>query len=288
MLKATVKQLCDRIGLQPRSEQGQNFLISTAILREEIASANLTEGDSVLDIGAGFGFLTERLATKASVVYAIERDQRIARYLRERLASFVGTGTVQVIVDDVLQVPLPDVSKIVSNPPYHIISPIVIKILREAFPRPDFTLAVLILQKTYAERLLADPGEETWGRLPAALQYFGEGELLRNVPRDAFWPKPDVPSALVKLMPARDRTPAVSFPVYEDTTRLIFSYPRKKVRNAVKIVLQNQDKAWREVVAQAEQAVGKWKRVRELRKRDIMALAEIFLAEQVIDADVPP
>lgn len=277
-----VKRICRKAGIRLDSEKSQNFLISRNILRKQIRIAHLSSNDTVLDIGAGFGFLTERLARKTKKVYAIEKDKQIARVLKQRLSSLVQKKKIKVTVGDVMEEKLPKISKIVSNPPYHIVSPLLIKIFKEIFPRREFDCAVMILQKTYAERLLSQPGETNWGRLPAALQYFGTGEIIRTVPRNSFYPPPEVGSALIKLVPTHQRSPTVPFTMYEYTTRLIFSYPKKKVRNAVKIVLKNRNRKWRNLVKKVEKKTSKRIRVRDLRKQDIIKIAEIFIEEKVI------
>lgn len=284
--KEEIKRLFRQIGCHPTPAIGQHFLISRKIQRKEVKLADLSKRDEVLDIGAGFGFLTKELAKKARIVYAIEKDKKIAQLLEKRLASFIDEGRIEITVSDVMELALPKVSKIVSNPPYHIISPLLIKILRELFTYSGFQFGVMILQKTYAERLLSEPGEENWGRLPAALKYFGGGKKSIKVPRNAFYPPPEVPSTLVKIAPDTTRPEApISFSIYEKTTGLLFSYLNKKVRNAVKFAIKKQNKDWRPIVNKVEEKVGRWKRVREIDKEDIFKIAELFLEENIIDQE---
>lgn len=282
MLKARIQHYCreNNLQLHPKA-QGQNFLVSKQVIQEEVNHANLTRNDTVLDIGAGFGFLTELLAQKARFVYAIEKDTKITKILEHRLSSLLKKEKIKVINRDVMDISLPQATKIVSNPPYHIISPLIIKILTEVFTNPGFKYAIMILQEAYAQRLISHPGEENWGRLPAALSYFGSGEFIRKVSKHAFYPPPETSSAMVKLVPEETHYP-ISFPIYEQTTKLVFSYQRKKVRNAVKIILKNKERKWRPIVKKVEQKVGKWKRVQHLKKEDIFDIAEIFLAEKII------
>jgi 16S rRNA (adenine1518-N6/adenine1519-N6)-dimethyltransferase len=181
--------------------------------------ADLSSNDSVLEIGPGTGNLTEVLAQRAGCVWAVEVDPALAEGLRGRF------GNVEVIRGDALKVELPDCDKIVSNLPYQISSQITYRLLK----RP-FDLAVLIYQKEFAQRMLAEPGQKIYGRLGMAVGYLCHREILEWVTRSAWRPVPKVDSAMVRLQPKEVDVNAGRF---MDFVEGLFRQRRKKIRNAL-------------------------------------------------------
>jgi len=201
--------------------KGQNFLVDRSVLSKIADYAKLNTSDSVLEIGAGSGNLTEVLSRRAGRVYAVEVDSNLSAGLKGRFAN------VEVIDGDALKVELPDYNKVVSNLPYQISSKITYRLLS----RP-FDLAVLMYQKEFAKRLIAGPGAKDYGRLSMVTGYYARAEILEYVSRTAFRPNPLIGSAIVRLCPRKDR-PNVN---YDSFTRLatgLFSYRRKKLGSAL-------------------------------------------------------
>jgi 16S rRNA (adenine1518-N6/adenine1519-N6)-dimethyltransferase len=259
------KHLLRLYGFFPKKRLGQHFAVNSDMLQRLVSHASLTEDDVVLEVGAGFGFLTRLLSSKCKKVVAVEVDPNIMRILREQLR---GLQNVDLIEGDILKVSLPPFNKVVSAPPYSLSSPLLFRLLKRRF---DW--AVLILQKEFAERLAASVGSKDYGRLTVTVYYRAEVELLDYVPRTMFYPPPDVDSMMVRLKP---RDPP--FHVEDETTffelvRTLFTQRNKKVRNGLIPFLRKHELTRKEAVELADSMVYSAKRVRELAPEDFGILA---------------
>ncbi len=204
--------------------KGQHFLKDERVLQRIVEYAQVGGGDVVLEIGAGTGNLTRALAAKAKYVYAIELDKKLASNLR---LQFTG-GNIEVIEGNALKLEFPEFNKVVANLPYYISSDLTFKLLHH-----KFELGVLMYQKEFAERMIASPGSESYGRLSVTAQHYAEIEILEIVPRSAFHPVPEVDSAIVRLKP---RKPSYEVKDEEFFLKLVtacFSKRRKKLKNAI-------------------------------------------------------
>ena len=202
-------------------KRGQHFLVDRRISERIADYAYLTGSDNVLEVGPGTGNLTEVLSARAGRVVAVEVDPRLAAALEGRFPN------VSVIRGDALRVDLPEYEKVVSNLPYQISSKMTFRILKR-----EFEVAVLMYQREFAQRLVAPPGSKDYGRLALNVGLRAEAEILERVPRTAFWPRPRVESAIVRLRPREDR-PEVDERVFVDLTRGLFSQRRKKVKKSL-------------------------------------------------------
>ncbi|MHA1616091.1 MAG: 16S rRNA (adenine(1518)-N(6)/adenine(1519)-N(6))-dimethyltransferase RsmA [Candidatus Njordarchaeales archaeon] len=280
-LLAEIQHLCQLFDIRLKPEKGQHFIISRRILQLEVEISGVSSNDYVLEIGAGFGFLTEEIAKKANKVFTIEVDTKIIEVFRFRLQRLLASGKIILIEDDALKVPFPtEIDYLISNPPYHIISPLIIRILRELFPLERFRGAVMILQREYVRKLFAKPGSKYWGRLPAAFRYFAKGKIIKVIPAKVFFPRPEVDSVLVKIWPDRKQH-LVDFSTYEKTTQIIFQSANKKVRRVMKDFLRQKTHSWRSLLTQLSQSINLEKRVRELTVEDLEKIA-FFLREKEI------
>ena len=220
------KQLLCRNKIVPNRLLGQNFLVEETVFSRLATYASLTSNDVVLDIGAGFGFLTRFLAGKCKLVFAVEKDCQIACALGARLR---GVANVQVIEGDVLTADMPLFDKVVSAPPYQISSPL----LTWLFNRP-FKCAVLILQKDFANRLVARVDTEDYSWLTVYSYFMGSVELLDAVPRSMFYPEPEVDSLVVRLGPKTNpQFELNNLRLFIPMLKSIFSERNKKLINAV-------------------------------------------------------
>jgi len=200
---------------------GQHFLVDEAIVSRIVEYADLGPKDWVLEIGPGPGNLTVALAAKAEEVYAVEIDPELAAQLTGRFSN------VQVIAGDALKVELPACNKIVSNLPYQISSSLTYRLLS----RP-FEMAVLMYQWEFARRLKAAPGSEDYGRLAMTAGFFCQAEILEKVSKMAFRPVPQVDSAIVRLLPRKDR-PAGDAVELVRLAQGLFNNRRKKVKKGL-------------------------------------------------------
>jgi 16S rRNA (adenine1518-N6/adenine1519-N6)-dimethyltransferase len=207
---------------------GQHFLIDLSVARREVGYAKLTNDDVVLEIGPGQGIITRLLAQKAKQVIAIEIDQRLVDKLKTALPE-----NVTLISGDALSVDfqtLPRFTKIVSNLPFEISSPITFKFLESSFSR-----AILIYQKDFAERLVAHPGKKEYSRLTVGVSYKAHCRILEDVPRSCFSPAPNVDSSIVELIPREKPMFTVeNEQFFFKLTKQLFNHRRKKIRYTIK------------------------------------------------------
>jgi 16S rRNA (adenine1518-N6/adenine1519-N6)-dimethyltransferase len=205
-----------------RKSLGQNFLTDQNILRKEARLLD-PKGKAVLEIGPGDGRLSERiLELMPKRLFLIEKDERMVKILNDK---FCGCGEqVIVIAGDVLEAELPEADVVAGNIPYYITSPIIFRLARQKFER-----AVLIVQKEFAQRMAAKPGDRNYGRLSVTAQLAFDVELVQLVPRHLFRPAPKVDSALIILKPTGRMLTAEE----ENIIRYLFSHKNKTVRNAL-------------------------------------------------------
>ncbi len=223
--------LLRRYDLRPNKRLGQNFLVDPANLQKVIDAAQVSSGDSVLEVGPGLGSLTRLLAQQAARVVAVELDARLIPPLEEVLAGFTN---VELVQGDILALhpaswKQPLGYLVVANIPYYITSALIRRLL-ETDPQP--ARMILTVQKEVAERICA--GEGKMSLLALSVQVYGQPRLAANIPAGAFYPAPQVDSAVVRidLFPE----PRLPMPVLESFFRLAkagFSQKRKNLRNSL-------------------------------------------------------
>ena len=229
-IRATLKE----IGVAPAKTLGQNFLHDQNLSRWIVDQAQITSEDYVVEIGPGLGALTRFLLEKGAHVLAIEKDTRLANFLRLRL----GQERLEVVNTDALKFD-PRVLfahrcvKLIGNLPYNISSPLLLKFLE--YPSP-ISLCTLMLQKEVAMRLSASPRTHDYGALTLRIQLHHRVERLRSVAAAVFFPRPDVDSAVVRLVP-RD---VVELPEHDhdlllNLIRIGFSQRRKQLRKLLRV-----------------------------------------------------
>jgi len=228
MLALDVPHLLRRFGLSPKKSLGQNFLVDETALARVVAAAELTPDDAVLEIGPGLGSLTRHLASAARRVVAVELDGALLPALRHVLQPY---SNVEIIHGDILQLHpssfiLPPY-KVVANIPYYITSAVVRHLL-EAEARP--ALVVLTVQREVAERICAGPGDLSL--LAVSVQFYSRPRLAARLPAGAFYPRPQVDSAVVKL----EVLPQPAFADADSFFAIVkagFSQKRKQLRNSL-------------------------------------------------------
>jgi 16S rRNA (adenine1518-N6/adenine1519-N6)-dimethyltransferase len=229
-----VRELAERHGIRPTKAFGQNFLVDPNMARAIAASAGVGPGDLVLEVGAGLGSLTVALAETGASVLAIEVDRRVVPALREALEAS-GRRNVRVALMDAMRADwstalLGRPWTMVSNLPYNVAVPVVMRLLEEA---PQVSEMLVMVQREVGERLAAGPGEEAYGAVSVKVAYFADARAERRVPPSVFWPAPKVESVLVRLVRRKRRPPGVD---RERLFRVIdegFAQRRKTMRNAL-------------------------------------------------------
>lgn len=184
-----------------RKSLGQHFLNDRRILERIADALDLTADDTLLEIGPGRGSLTSVLVPRVRRLVLIEYDRALAAMLRERYAS---VPSVEIVEADVLTVDLGGVAggpyKLVGNVPYYITTPILFHSLK--IPRPS--LAVYLVQREVADRIVAAPGTKEYGALSVNVQAVAKPKFLFRVAPGAFHPPPKVESAVVRIEPRPD------------------------------------------------------------------------------------
>lgn len=196
-------------------------------------AANIGPGDTVLEIGPGIGVLTFKLAELAEQVIAIELEPALAGYL-EREAKSRGVTNIEIIRGDALAVELPSFTKVVSNLPYNISSPLLFRLLEQ-----DFEDGVLMFQKEFAERLLAEPGTKRRGALTLNAGYHAEFTGLIDVPAHEFHPVPQVDSIVVGLKKRPFPHEIVDIEMYLRLITIVFQHRRRTLRNGILMGFMN-------------------------------------------------
>ncbi|MCA1812547.1 MAG: 16S rRNA (adenine(1518)-N(6)/adenine(1519)-N(6))-dimethyltransferase RsmA [Halobacteriales archaeon] len=208
-----------------RPKLGQHFLIDRDVVQRQVAYAQLRGDETVLEIGPGKGVLTHALAPHVKKLVCIEKDPEMV----DELTDHGLPPNVRLILGDALKEELPGFDKVVSNLPYHISSDITFRLLER-----DFEMGVLMFQREFAQRMVARPGTDHYGRLSVNAHVKASIELLETVPPSAFHPRPRVASSLVRLTPR----PAPPFDMeepelFEEVVRAAFQHRRKTLRNAL-------------------------------------------------------
>lgn len=197
-----LRSLLQERGLRLSKRLGQHHLVDARVIGRIVEACQLSARDTVLEIGAGLGALTEPLAEQAGRVIAVEVDAGIARLLGERLAF---RTNVRVVQEDILTVSwdgLTDVI-VVGTIPYHITSPILISLCEH---RQRIRRIILVMQEEVGRRLSAQPGTKAYGRLSVLAQYCWQVTPRFRIGRSAFFPQPEVDSVCLELR-ARERPP---------------------------------------------------------------------------------
>jgi 16S rRNA (adenine1518-N6/adenine1519-N6)-dimethyltransferase len=222
--------ICKKHNIKPARSKGQNFLINDDIYDRIVESANLQCQDTVLEVGPGLGFLTEKLAAKAGKVIAVELDDKLVKVLSKRLEE-KKINNVEIIHDDILKVVTSYALcvtsfKVVANLPYNITSIFLRKILSTNRLIPN--QLTLMLQKEVAERITAKPGKMS--KLAVSVQFYADAKILFNVPKTDFWPEPKVDSAVIQLKIINNKS-GVDEKEFFRLVRIGFSARRKKLKN---------------------------------------------------------
>jgi 16S rRNA (adenine1518-N6/adenine1519-N6)-dimethyltransferase len=233
----SIKALLRDHGLRPQKRLGQHFLVDRRILQQVLATAEVESHDTVLEVGAGLGTLTQALAERAHRVVAVEVDVHLLPALRSRLDCF---DNIEVVQGDILALDVPSLLqeddtdtvpcyKVVANIPYYITSAL-LRHLLEASARPQ--LIVLMVQREVARRITAGPGKMSL--LAVSVQFYGSARLVARAPARAFYPAPKVDSAIVRIDPHKQLSLGdEDIGGFFRVVRAGFAQRRKQLRNAL-------------------------------------------------------
>ena len=226
------QQLLQTFQITPNKLLGQNFMVEPTFYHKLANYAELTSSDVVLDVGAGFGFLSKFLADKCRKVVAVEKDHQIVLALQQQTKSF---DNVTVVEGDVLKTDLSIFNKVIAAPPYYLSSKLVLFLLKQ-----NVDCIVLIVQKEFASRLTAAVGSEKYSWLTVTVYQKAHVELLDFMPKNMFYPQPDVDSVIIRIKPWR--TPPFTVKnnlFFEQMVKWLFTERNKKLSNALEPFITN-------------------------------------------------
>lgn len=188
--------------LTPKKSLGQHFLKNPKILNKITSALEISKNNVIIEIGPGTGNLTEFLIKKAKKVIAVEKDKSLVKYLKEKFNNF---KNLEIKEGDVLKINPKNLNvknnyKIVGNIPYYITSRL-LKTIFEKWPKPK--MIVLTIQKEVAQRIIAKPPHTNL--LAVSVQYFSTPKIISYVSKNNFYPRPKVDSAIIKLIPAKQK-----------------------------------------------------------------------------------
>jgi len=256
--KREIASLFQYLGLRARRSLGQNFLVDHNLLEFMVRAAEVGPEDLVLDIGCGTGLLTAHLAEAGGKVVGIEIDRGLfaicSRYLEKRRNVALVCGDALESKRKLSPALLEAVGRewatggyralrVVSNLAYCIASLVVPNLLESGLP---IATMVVTVQKEVAERMAAGPDTRQYGALSVVVQAHAAAQVLRKVPPEVFWPRPNVESAIVRIVPktsgvfsSEEKTPDVLAPIrdyalFTEVVRAAFLHRRKTLANALR------------------------------------------------------
>ncbi len=233
MTLSEINRTLREIRVTPVKTMGQNFLHDQNLAQWIVQQAGLSAGDQVVEVGPGLGALTAPILETGAQVLAIEKDARLANYLRENFAN----PQLEVLHEDALEFDLRSLfprgpTQLVGNLPYSVATPVLLRFLGKTTP---ITSALLMLQMEVAARLSAAPRSKAYGILSLLVQAKCRVELLRAVPPNVFLPEPEIESAVVRLTKrAPGELPEHDFETLSLLVRHGFSQRRKQVAKLLK------------------------------------------------------
>ena len=228
-------EIIKKYGFGFQKRFGQNFLIDGNVVEKIVREAGITKDDFVLEIGPGIGTMTQILCENAREVAAVEIDKNLIPILAETLAPY---DNVTVINEDILKVDVRKLAeekngghpiKVVANLPYYITTPIIMGLFESHVPLESITIMV---QKEVAQRMQVGPGTKDYGALSLAVQFYADAQIVLKVPASCFMPRPNVDSAVIKLVRHED-APVKDEQFMFRVIRAAFNQRRKTLANSL-------------------------------------------------------
>lgn len=232
-----IKEILSEYEFRFSKSLGQNFLIDEGALAGILSGADISEDDCVLEIGPGFGTLTQRLCGTAKKVVCVEIDKTVIPILEENLKDF---DNFEIINDDIMKIDVKSLVeekfgtenvKVAANLPYYITTPIIMMLLES---KVKFKSITVMVQKEVAKRLCASEGTKDFGAISLAVQYFCNANYLFDVPNTSFMPPPKVTSTVVRLdLLDKPRVSVKKEEMFFKTVKASFAQRRKTLLNAL-------------------------------------------------------
>ncbi len=199
LTKSRLKEAFERYDFKPLKRFGENYLIDTNIKDKIIKEAAIVKGDTILEIGPGFGALTIDLVSTGANVYAVEKDKKAFHILS--IIAGNSHPNLELICQDILEFDIARIFsrgkiKVISNLPYYISTPVIEYVIEN---RAFIECAIVMVQKEVAARLLAAPGTKDYSSISCFIQYYTKPQYVYTVKRNSFYPTPEVDSAIVRF-----------------------------------------------------------------------------------------
>ena len=240
--RTATRAVLSELGTTPNHTLGQNFLVDKNALDRIVTLADVQDDDHILEIGSGLGALTCRLVANASCVVAIEKDKILAQFLPTKITQ----EHFRLVPGDALktrweELGLPDENvKIVANLPYSISKPFLRRVYEEW--RLHLATATLMLQKEVAQRLIAGPGTAAYGPMAIMAALYSETKIVQSLAPGAFWPPPDVSSAVIHVKLFRE--PKIALDDEKFFWRVVnaaFAQRRKQLINTLRAITSDKE-----------------------------------------------
>jgi 16S rRNA (adenine1518-N6/adenine1519-N6)-dimethyltransferase len=212
----------------PNKNKDQHIMLDSGINEQVVDAASIIDSDKILEVGGGPGNLTELLAKRAKFVYTVEKDKKYFSMLRKK---FAGSRNVKVISGNILEVELPEFDKIISNPPYSILQSFFFRLVKEN--KQNFKCSVMVAPHKFTKLVTSDPENPNFGVLSALFYAFYDVEVIAEVPKKAFDPKPRVTSHIIRITQKKNAD------FISSILQNLFSDYKKKARNALLDIFWN-------------------------------------------------
>ena len=227
----------------PKKSLGQNFLIDQNIINKIINIGNIEENKTVLEIGSGYGHLTEKIIKRnPKSIYAIEKDKKLAFFLKNKFSKI---KNIEIINEDILNIinqkKLEKNIVVFGNLPYNISTQILASlILLKKWP-PWYKILIFMFQKEVADRIVAKTGSKQYGRLSVLCNWRLEIKKHFDVSKNCFYPRPKINSTILSFKPKIKNKFYIKNPKYlEMITRVLFSNRRKMINKNFMKLFQNE------------------------------------------------
>lgn len=272
-----IREILDEYGFRFTKSLGQNFLIDGNIVRKICDEGHVNKEDDILEIGPGIGTLTEELSIRANKVVAVEIDESLLPILHSTVGRY---ENIEIVHGDILKVDLKelfnerfekDSIKVVANLPYYITTPIITRLLEEQLP---IDCIIVMVQKEVAERIAASPGSKDYGSLSVFVQYYTEPEIIINVPKNVFMPRPNVDSRVLLLKKRENLYELKDVDMFFKVVRAAFSKRRKTILNSISSGLNVDKDEMKEILARAN--VSPTERAENLNIEDFSKISSLF------------
>jgi len=269
-LRERTEYLWDKYGFTPQKKLGQNFLIDPHIVSRIIKALKLNKEDTVLEIGAGTGVLTEKLIPLVKKVIAVEIDEKLYQILKKEVGEY---PNLKIICEDITRASFMDrlnnqreKVKIVGNLPYYLASPLLLELVKSEWPE----FMVVMIQREVAERIASQPGSKKRGALTVLINYYAEITKIIDVPPQVFIPRPRVGSTVVKIEKKKEHQARKEERFFR-LVKTAFSTRRKMLGNTLSRGLGMEKEIVKETLARA--GVEWQKRAEELKVEEFVKIS---------------